>query len=81
MRPQLNVLASAPRVVMDRPMLDLLAPMPGEFVPIVHHGDLVTAGAIVGRLVVLGVTYDLVAARLRGLAVNHVRTNPPRQSL
>jgi acetyl-CoA carboxylase biotin carboxyl carrier protein len=48
------------------PLIELRAPMPGLFAPSVAPGDLVTAGATIGDLVVLGRATGLLAPRATG---------------
>jgi acetyl-CoA carboxylase biotin carboxyl carrier protein len=50
----------------DRAVLELRAPMPGIFVPSIAQGDLVTAGGVIGELVVLGRALLLVVPRSAG---------------
>jgi acetyl-CoA carboxylase biotin carboxyl carrier protein len=55
----------------DPGVIELRAPRPGVFVPWIEHGDLVTPGAAIGALVVLGRTIAVVApraARATGIA-------------
>ena len=50
----------------DRPTIELRAPSPGMFVPWIAQGDLVTPGAAIGELVVLGRASALVVPRTAG---------------
>ena len=50
----------------DRATIELRAPRPGIFVPWIAQGDLVTAGAAIGELVVLGRAAALIAPRSAG---------------
>lgn len=59
--PELEVLVSHPRG--ERTTIELRAPSPGMFVPWIGQGDLVTPGAAIGELVVLGRTSALVVPR------------------
>jgi acetyl-CoA carboxylase biotin carboxyl carrier protein len=62
--PELDAIAAGPRG--DQAVIELRAPMPGNFVPRIAQGDLVTAGSAIGELVVLGRAITLVAPRSTG---------------
>jgi biotin carboxyl carrier protein len=82
MIPTLSVLVGTPRRgLAERVFVELGAPQPGYFIPAVRHGDLVTTGSVVGRLVVLGRSFALIAARIRGLASNTLELDPIRTDL
>ena len=48
-------------------LVELGAPQPGQFIPAVAPGDLVTPGHVIGQLVVLGRALELRAGTARGL--------------
>jgi acetyl-CoA carboxylase biotin carboxyl carrier protein len=52
----------------DRPIIELRAPSPGVFVPWIAQGDLVSPGAVIGELAVLGRISALVVPRTAGEA-------------
>lgn len=59
--PEIEVLVTPPRG--ERTTIELGAPSPGMFVPWIAQGDLVTPGAAIGELVVLGRASALVVPR------------------
>jgi biotin carboxyl carrier protein len=59
--PEIEVLVAPPRG--ERTTIELGAPSPGMFVPWIDQGDLVTPGAAIGELVVLGRASALVVPR------------------
>jgi acetyl-CoA carboxylase biotin carboxyl carrier protein len=59
--PEIEVLVTPPRD--ERTTIELRAPSPGMFVPWIAQGDLVTPGAAIGELVVLGRASALVVPR------------------
>ncbi|HEX7841511.1 MAG TPA: hypothetical protein VF469_28765, partial [Kofleriaceae bacterium] len=59
--PEIEVLVAPPRG--ERTTIELGAPSPGVFVPWIAQGDLVTPGAAIGELVVLGRASALVVPR------------------
>ncbi len=82
--PELEAIAAPPRPRSpeDRAVIELRAPMPGVFVPSIAPGDLVTAGGVIGELVVLGRAIALIAPRppgaapATGIAVQLAATTP-----
>jgi acetyl-CoA carboxylase biotin carboxyl carrier protein len=64
--PELDAIVAPPRD--GHAVIELRAPMPGIFVPLIAQGDLVTAGGAIGELVVLGRATVLRAPRSAGTA-------------
>lgn len=62
--PELDVLVVPPRG--ERTTIELRAPRPGSFVPWIAAGELVSPGAAIGELVVLGRAAALVVPRAAG---------------
>jgi len=62
--PELTVLVTHPRG--ERATVELRAPSPGIFVPWIAQGNLVTPGAAIGELAVLGRISTLVVPRTAG---------------
>jgi len=62
--PELEALVEPPRG--ERTVIELGSPRPGVFVPWIADGDLVTAGAAIGELVVLGRAITIIAPRSAG---------------
>jgi acetyl-CoA carboxylase biotin carboxyl carrier protein len=67
----------APRPQDDGAVIELRAPMPGIFVPSIAQGDLVTAGGVIGELVVLGRALWLVVPRSAGAAALGIAVQLP----
>jgi len=56
--------------------IDVRAPMPGQFIPEIGAGDLVTPDEVIGHLVVLGRSIAITAGAVRGLAVDPGEPRP-----
>ena len=71
----ITALADPPVMQNDHQVVYLRAPMPAVFVPAIDHGDLVTAGSVIGQLQVLGRPIAVLASQVSGFAIELLGTD------